>query len=477
MKLFASIYIGSGEVILKIFEISKEKKLKEIDCLRSSTDIMKDIYKDGKVSLSTTETLCNTLSDMKKTFLSYKVDDYRAYAGHTLASASNDRFVLEQILLKTGIDVTLLSNSEHRFLGYEAIASIPSFDEMIEEDVVIVDVGGVNLQITLFHKSKIVTTQHLHLGTYSTKASIQKLAEARDYKEQISALIDKELDTFVKVYMKDIRPTYLIMIGDRVLKKAIESKNIVNDENRIVYEPLILLHKEIVKMIDAKKVIVPDVSISDGIALHYAYNNKLLKAEHNFDDDILSAAWSIARRYNSYEPHLKALEKLSVQIFDSTKKYHSMGKRERLLMRVVCILHDCGKYISLSNTSECTYTIIKQSEILGLTHKEREIVAVVAALNRRDLLSYSELADRFTQEEYWVMVQLLAILKVANAMDRSHKQKFKNVQMSVKDKKLDILIEANSSISLEKGLFKEKADFFEEVFAIRPVIREKRVLS
>ena len=126
MKLFASIYIGSGEVILKIFEISKEKKLKEIDCLRSSTDIMKDIYKDGKVSLSTTETLCNTLSDMKETFLSYKVDDYLAYAGHTLASASNDRFVLEQILLKTGIDVTLLSNSEHRFLGYEAIASIPT---------------------------------------------------------------------------------------------------------------------------------------------------------------------------------------------------------------------------------------------------------------------------------------------------------------------------------------------------------------
>ena len=146
-------------------------------------------------------------------------------------------------------------------------------------------------------------------------------------------------------------------------------------------------------------------------------------------------------------------------------------------MRVVCILHDCGKYISLSNTSECTYTIIKQSEILGLTHKEREIVAIVSALNRRDLLSYSELADRFTEEEYWVMVQLLAILKVANAMDRSHKQKFKNVHMSVKDKKLDILIEANSSISLEKGLFKEKADFFEEVFAIRPVIREKRVLS
>ncbi len=44
MNLFASIYIGSSETILKVFEISKEGGLKEIDCLRSTTDIMKDIY-------------------------------------------------------------------------------------------------------------------------------------------------------------------------------------------------------------------------------------------------------------------------------------------------------------------------------------------------------------------------------------------------------------------------------------------------
>jgi exopolyphosphatase/guanosine-5'-triphosphate,3'-diphosphate pyrophosphatase len=47
--------------------------------------------------------------------------------------------------------------------------------------------------------------------------------------------------------------------------------------------------------------------------------------------------------------------------------------------------------------------------------------------------------------------------------------------MSVRNDQLFISIEADDSISLEKGLFREKADFFQRVFAIRPVIKEKRM--
>ena len=71
-----------------------------------------------------------------------------------------------------------------------------------------------------------------------------------------------------------------------------------------------------------------------------------------------------------------------------------------------------------------------------------------------------------------IILKLLAILKVANALDRSHKQKIKNVSMKVKDKELVISIEANSSLALEKGLFKKNADYFEDIFSIKPVLKE-----
>ena len=72
------------------------------------------------------------------------------------------------------------------------------------------------------------------------------------------------------------------------------------------------------------------------------------------------------------------------------------------------------------------------------------------------------------------ILKLLAILKVANALDRSHKQKIKNVSIKVKDNELVINLEASSSLALEKGLFNKNASYFQEIFGIKPVLREKQ---
>jgi len=170
--------------------------------------------------------------------------------------------------------------------------------------------------------------------------------------------------------------------------------------------------------------------------------------------DVLSVGLApVSEEFLCKASHLKALVKLSDQIFDVMKKHHGLGNREKVLMETIAILHDCGKYISIAEASDCSYTIIMSSEILGLTHKEREIIATTVALNRKPLDSYEKFSDKFTQEEYIVIVKLLAILKVANALDRSHKQKFKNVSMVIKDSELNISMESKLSIALEKGLF------------------------
>lgn len=507
MKLFASVYIGSYEIILKIFQVNKAKTMKEIDCLKAKSGIAKDIYQEGSISFETTEHLCSVLKDMAKTLEMYQVQEYRVYVGATIHQAKNDLFVLEQLRLRTGMNAMVLSNSEHRFLGYQAVASLPAFSDMVEESAAIVDVGGASLQITLFVHGKIKTTQHIMMGAVTLRESIRRLSHAPNYREQISQAMYKELEVFCTMYLGEAKVKYLIILGDHAAAlvgglgifdqekcmKAEQYREILNakkqqnaaeltgkmallEDNQELVEPFILLHRAIAEKISSKYVFIPGVSVNEGMAYQYFCQNKIIKSMHDFEQDIISAAWSISKRYGSYQPHLKALEKISLMIFDTMKKYHGMGKRERLLMRVVSILHDCGKYISISEAAECSYTIIMSSEILGLTHQEREMVASVVAFNRRELEPYEELADRFSQEEYMTVVKLLAILKVANALDRSHRQKFKEIRMSVRNMKLDIVVEASDSFALEKGLFEEKADFFERIFAIRPALREKRVM-
>ena len=60
-------------------------------------------------------------------------------------------------------------------------------------------------------------------------------------------------------------------------------------------------------------------------------------------------------------------------------------------------------------------------------------------------------------------------------MDRSHKQKFKNVRAIRKGKQLIISVETSDGMMLEKTMFDAKAGMFEDVFSVQPVVKEKRI--
>ena len=142
------------------------------------------------------------------------------------------------------------------------------------------------------------------------------------------------------------------------------------------------------------------------------------------------------------------------------------------------LLHDCGKYISMVNLGECSYQIVMATEIIGLSHREREIVANVVRYNHQPF-AYYEWHDAPTgmdSSAYLTIAKLTAILRVANGLDRSHKQKFKDFKTTLKDNQLVITVNTTEDITLEKGLFAAKAAFFEEVFSVRPVIKQKKFI-
>ena len=505
---FAAIYIGSYEISMKIFELSAKRKIREIDHIRHRIEIGKDAYAKGDIGSELTEELCDVLAEYVKIMDGYKVTAYKACASAAIRAAKKELFILDRIKRRTGLEVEVLSNSEHRFVSYESDAVRPEFNHMTAKSAAVVDVGGGSLQITIFKKGRAVTTQHLLLGTMRI---YEKLSGIKDsvlhYEDLIKELVDKELERFKAIYLKDMKLEYLIMMGDysteitKKLEKNLDDVTIdakkfakyLNKMNRynaakIAEElslsnekdplilPSVILYKRIAEELDADAIWVPGVNINDGIACDYALKHGVIATNHDFEEDILSASKYLAERYHGYTPHIDALTEMSVQIFDAMKKVHGMGKRERLLLQVAAILHDCGKYVSLVNGPECSYDIIMASEIIGLTHLEREIVASTVKYNTYPLDDYEELADKVDEESYMVIAKLSAILKVSNAMDRSHKQKFKNVKVTQRDKQLIITIEAGDDILLEKGLFAAKSDAFERVFSIKPIIREKRAL-
>jgi exopolyphosphatase/guanosine-5'-triphosphate,3'-diphosphate pyrophosphatase len=116
------------------------------------------------------------------------------------------------------------------------------------------------------------------------------------------------------------------------------------------------------------------------------------------------------------------------------------------------------------------------SDIIGISPREQEIVANAVLYNTHPLEPYEEVADRMDHDMYLTVAKLSAILRVANAMDRSHKQKFHNVRIAIRGKELVITIETMDDIALEQTLFGAKTAYFEQVFGVKPVLKVKRGL-
>ena len=258
----------------------------------------------------------------------------------------------------------------------------------------------------------------------------------------------------------------------------------VNSEYAALLLPAATVYTRILDITGAEMFWIPAIGICDGIAAEYASDKKLIRFDHNFENDILAAARNMAKKYKCHASHNQVLEQYAMNIFDSTRRFHGLGDRERLLLQIAVTLHACGKFISMKNSNECGYTLIMSTEIIGLSHLEREIIANVVRYNIRDFdydmmqletEAGQDLAGVSDRTAITILIaKLTAILRLANSMDKTHKSKLIDCRMAVREGQLVITTGYKGDLALESASFEQKAAFFEEIFGIRPVLKQKR---
>ena len=510
IRTFAAIDVGSFELTMKIFEFSGKNNMREIDRIGRRLDLGSDTYATGKIGPEKMDELCRTLKEFAEIMHSYQVSEYRAYGTSAIRETENLAIIQDQIAQRTGISLEVLSNSEQRFLDYKAIASRgESFRRIIEEKTAILDMGGGSIQLSLFDNDTLVSTQNLRLGVLRTQETLHQLkAGSARLEGLVEEMAQAQLGTYKKLYLKDREIKNLIIIDDNLAAWAARRNGkdgageaVTNEELEELLAqlrggwspqtekllgipeekiPLMLigavLIRQIEQMMGAEKIWAPGVTLCDGMAYEYAEKIKMFREEHDFEKDIVACAMNISKRYMGSRKRAETLEKLTTTIFDSMKKIHGMGKRERLYLRLAAILQDCGKYISLVNIGENSYNIIMATEMIGLSHQEREIVANVVRFHHSSFIYFGQQENRLDRQAYLTVAKLTAILRLAGGLDRSHKQKLKGLKATLKDDSLILTVDTQEDITLERGYLEAKSVFFKEVFAVEPILKQRKAI-
>lgn len=505
-KVFAAIDVGSYEIAIKIFEISDKGKLKILDNARRRIDLGTDSYNMGKLSSEHMDELCDTLSSFRQIMKTYKVTEYKAYATSAIRELKSAYTVLDQIYLRTGLKVEIISNSEQRFLNLKSIAVDNNrFSELTKEGVAVLDIGGGSIQVSIFSDNELLSSLNLDLGILRIRDRLHDfMVSFKHYEGYIEEIVDSELHIFRKLYLKENPVKNLIIVDDYIsfmldeiekndpVKDRIVNSEIFNsfveeikvknpeelakylkipEENAELILPSAILINHFIESTGAKNIWLPGVTLSDGIGFDYAQRKGLIKSDHDFVQDTLSSARNISRRYKGSKRRGNSLEMVSLAIFDTLKKMEGFSKRDGLLLQLAAILQDCGKYISTRAAGECGYNIIMNTEILGISHNERVMVANIVRQSFTNDILIKVNEDNLSTEEKALVAKLTTILKLGLGLARSQKKWFFDVDCNVKGKELTILLSTSSDISLERGLFKQFVPAFKDVYGLDVVVK------
>lgn len=510
-SLFAALHVGSEHVSAQIIEYTSVEDMKVLDRVSRQVYLGEETFKNGRISFATVSELCDLLKGCRRMFSEYGVRDCRLLATTAIREAENQQYIIDQIQIKTGFSVAVLDMPQEIFYKYMALFKELERAGMTKGDkgLLFVDISSGGLGITLYQEEAIQYQQNIHIGALRIKESFEKQQrDSAHFQQALSEYIFSTIEP-VKEALRQRTLQYLVLSGTETrlllemlgknteeaiarispqefhtLYNKVKNLNLsqimkrfhLSEETAELVLPTILLYKHMLELIEVEEILLPNVHFIDGMSLvHIAEKTKSpwLAA---MERQTVSLAKAIGRKYN-YDPrHAAGVEQVALQIFDKMAKVHGLGGRERLLLQVASILHDIGKFVSLRKHYYYSYSLIESSDIMGFSDREKAVIANVACYHSKGVPSNTNANfAKLSNEDKMTVAKLAAMIRLADALDRTHKQKALNCEISLKGEELWFHVLSQEDYSLEEWTFEDKADFFEDVFGVTAqLIRQAR---
>lgn len=505
-EIAAVISIASEGIYLNISE-SKGGTIKKIEYLYQPLNIGQETFNYGRISFKKVDKICKILDNYKQLIKDYAVRNVKVVGTTALREAKNITFILDQIKSRTHFDVQVLDDPQEKSTIYKAMLLKINNSVFKNDRLFLGYIGTGSLGIAICKDRKITYSQNVRIGSVKL---LEILRSFQSDSENAYRIINEYLSSFVKTIksIPDIhRVEHFITCGqeiENIIKmsggkldtefQSIPVKTITDLFDKIKTNtpeqigrkynlpdhdlesllPSMGIYKMFFNIIEVSPIISVPVKLSEAILLEMFSNDDFKEISQVFAESTVISAKNLGLRFLYDEEHANQVEKLVLILFDLLKPKHRLDKRYRLLLQLAAILHDIGKFIQLKNHSEHSANIIKGTELLGLDQRETEIVASVAKYHStKFLLSDDVNLQKLEQKDRLVIAKLLAILRLADALDRSHSSKVKDIKVQIKSRKLKLKIISDQRILLEKWSIETKSEFFEDVFGLKPEITKE----
>jgi exopolyphosphatase/guanosine-5'-triphosphate,3'-diphosphate pyrophosphatase len=228
----------------------------------------------------------------------------------------------------------------------------------------------------------------------------------------------------------------------------------------------------------AEKATVCEAALREGIIADYIATHRpgILLVEE-FPDLRVRSVMELGRRCRFDEPHAQHVARLALSLFDQTRELHGLDESDEELLEYTALLHDIGFHISPSGHHRHAQYLIETSDMAGFARDELEIMGLAARYHRKaePPSSRAKKSVRRRHKQFCKLSRrarkrvriLAALLRVADALDRTHGRLVRAVRCQVRPKTLELRIEVEGDPELELWAARRKGDVLESLTGLR----------
>lgn len=495
----AVIDIGSNSTKLVIGE-DVGQEIKILETLKNINAIGKSTFYKGKISQDIFYDVISVLNKYKSIIAQYEIEKVKIIATTAVREALNRDIFLDTVKRMTGYEIEVLNVGDvvyyiDAFLSYKLTKAYP----INEKNLLIVELGAGSLDISVLEKGFAVASFGMPLGTLrltqfrnrieGTKKEIYQALEEYVENEIINTkrsfpdikiddiiLIDESYSAALhKILPNKTRQTSFFEFKFREsnqLISRIQGKNL--DDLSDFYDIPIdladtidgyaIIVNKLFKLLKKRAINVLATSLSEALLANTIFGMDLAQ-KYNKENQLISVAKFLCHKFDLDIKHTRHVAQLSEELFKQLQPSMGLEDKDLLYLNLAAYLHNIGLFINNRSHHKHSEYIINSLSLFRLTPEEIRCIACIARYHRKATPQESHYYyQNLTSAEQILVQKLSSLLRIANALDASHKQKVKKIEVEfVKPGEINLIILAQDSLALEKTSFLERKKFFEEI--------------
>jgi exopolyphosphatase/guanosine-5'-triphosphate,3'-diphosphate pyrophosphatase len=498
----AAIDAGSNAVRLSVARAHSALDIEPLHSERYALRLGEGVFVRHRFSEELLKKGLKAFKHLREIMDEFGVTRYRAVATSASREALNRRQFVRRVKQATGIKLEVIGAKEESRLGREAVFAALGPEA---QPSCIVDLGGGSLELSILRDHVVVGGAQLPVGTVRLLTTlgihgIVRPVQGEQVRRYVRALLESRLPTRpnlgddVSVALggnaetlaniapgprQDGLPTLeLSLLRERIsdilsrdLRGRMKTYGVRRDRADVMGIAAIVF-LTLGRYLNIRRFLIPSVGVREGLMHEIAREVFSRKEPHRYNAtarQMLLGTRSFGRRLEYDQQHAEHVRELSVKLFDLLQAVHHLPPQARVQLEAGALLHDVGHRVSHRGHHKHGEYLTLNGDIPGLEERDRHMVAAIVRYHNRksEPASHHPAYSALNNNDKRMARRLAAILRIAEGLDHSHRQRVLNVRAAFQRGAVTLRLDARGDVAEDLRDAERGIDLFEKEFHVR----------